>query len=88
MGLVLSILDIVVLAIIVVGVVRNVWRGSSSRLLAACITVVLCAFAVVSLSAESGLAESSSGLMQVFMLAVLVVIAVLVRFAWVTEPVQ
>ena len=88
MGTVLSIADAVVLLMIVIGVVRAVWKGSGSLLLSVCIAAIMIVFAVVSLAAQSGIAEGSSSLTQITLFAFFIVTAILVRVSWLSKPVE
>ena len=89
MRIALSIADLLVLLAVVFGALRAVRngrsRGPGSLLLSICITLALLIFALVSFTAASGLAESSS-LNQVVLLAFLVVTAVVARVSWVNQP--
>jgi hypothetical protein len=88
MGTVLSIADLIVLLMIVWAVVRAVWKGSGSLLLSAGIAVILVLFALVSLAAQSGLAQGSSSLTQIGLFAFLVVTAILLRVSWVGKSIE
>ena len=89
MGIALSIADLLVLLTIVISASRAVRNGQSRGfgplLLSICIALALLIFALVSFAAASGLAQSSS-LNQVFLLAFLVVTAIVARFSWASKP--
>jgi hypothetical protein len=85
MGAVLTIIDVLVLLTLVISVSRAVRngqpRGTGPLILSICIVVAVLIFAVVSFTAASGLAQSSS-FNQVALLLFLIVIAVMARFSW------
>jgi len=85
MGIVLSIADLLVLLTIVMSVLRAVRNGPTqgfgAQLLSICVAVAVLIFAVVSFTAASGLAESSS-LNQGVLLTFLVLTAVVARLSW------
>ena len=89
MGIALSIADLLVLLTVVAGALRagrnGQSRGPGSLLLSICITVGMLIFALVSFTAASGLAESSS-LNQVVLLVFLVVTAIVARVSWANQP--
>ncbi len=88
MGIALSIADLLVLLVIVISVSRTVRngqpRGFGPLLLSICIVVAVLIFALVSFTAASGLAQSSS-LNQVVLLVFLVVTAVVARVSWASK---
>jgi hypothetical protein len=88
MGIALSIADLLVLLTIVISVSRAVRNGQSGGfgplLLSICIVLAMLIFALVSFAAASGLAQSSS-LNQGFLLAFLVVTAIVARFSWASK---
>jgi len=90
MGIALTIVDLLVLLAIVMSALRAVWngqsRGSGSLLLSVCIALAMLIFALVSFTAASGLAESSSSLSQGVLLAFLVVTAIVTSFSWAKQP--
>ena len=90
MGIALSIADLLVLLTIVISASRAVRNGQSRGfgplLLSICIVLALLIFAVVSFTAASGLAESSSSLSQGVLLVFLVVTAIVVRVSWANQP--
>lgn len=90
MGILLNIADIAVLAVVVISVARAVWTGQTSspgaKLLSACIVLALLIFAMVSLSAASGLAQGPSVLNQGILLLFLVAIAIVAGVSWKKEP--
>jgi hypothetical protein len=89
MGIALSIADLIVLLTIVVSVSRAVRngqpRGFGPQLLSICITLALLIFALVSFTAASGLAESSS-FGQAVLFIFLVVTAIVARVSWAPVP--
>jgi hypothetical protein len=89
MGIALSIADLLVLLAIVISAssaVRNGQsRGFGPQLLSICIVLALLIFALVSFTAAFGLAESSSSLSQVVLLAFLVVTAIVARVSWASK---
>jgi len=89
MGIALTIADLLVLLAVVAGAWRAVRNGQSpgpgSLILSICVILALLIFALVSFTAASGLAESSS-LNQVVLLAFLVVTAIVARVSWVNQP--
>jgi hypothetical protein len=91
MGTLLSIADFVVLLLLVVLVLRAMWRelprDSGSLVLSICVSVVLLVFAIVSFSAYIGLVEVSSLLTQGIFLVVLLVMAALIRLSWTAKPI-
>ena len=91
MGTLLSIADFVVLLLLVVLVLRTMWRelprDSGSLVLSICVSVVLLVFAIVSFSAYIGLVEVSSLLTQGIFLVVLLVMAALIRLSWTAKPI-
>jgi len=91
MGTLLSIADFVVLLLLVVLVLRTMWRelprDSGSLVLSICVSVVLIDFAIVSFSAYIGLVEVSSSLTQGIFLVVLLVMAALIRLSWTAKPI-
>jgi len=90
MEILLSIADIVVLILVVISVARAVWTGQTpspgAKLLSACIVLALLVFAMVSLSAASGLAQGPSTLGQGILLVFLVGIAIVAGVSWKKEP--
>lgn len=89
MGIALRITDLLVLLAVVAGALRAVRNGQSrstgSSILSICMVLALLIFALVSFTAASGLAESSS-LNQIVLLAFLVVTAIVARVSWVNQP--
>jgi hypothetical protein len=89
MGIALSIADLLVLLTIVISASRAVRngqpRGFGPQLLSICIVLALLIFALVSFTAAFGLAESSSSLSQVVLLAFLVVTAIVARVSWASK---
>lgn len=89
MGIVLTIADLLVLLTVVVSISRAVQNGQppgfGPQLLSICVTVALLIFALVSFTAASGLAESSS-LGQAVLFIFLVVTAIVARFSWAPVP--
>jgi len=89
MGIALSIADLLVLLAVVAGAWRAVRNGQSrglgSLILSICVILALLVFVLVSFTAASGLAESSS-LNQVVLFAFLVVTAIVARVSWVNQP--
>jgi hypothetical protein len=87
----LSIADFVVLLLLVVLVLRTMWRelprDSGSLVLSICVSVVLIDFAIVSFSAYIGLVEVSSSLTQGIFLVVLLVMAAVIRLSWTAKPI-
>jgi hypothetical protein len=85
MGITLSIADVLVLLAVVVSVSRAVRRGQPGgfgpALLLICIIVAVLIFALVSFTAAFGLAQSSL-FNQVFLLAFLIVTAIVARASW------
>jgi hypothetical protein len=85
MGIVLRIADLLVLLTIVISVTRAVRNGPSqgvgAQLLSICIVVAVLIFALVSFTAASELAASSS-LNQIVLLMFLVLTAVVARLSW------
>lgn len=88
MTILLTIADVIVLVTVVISVSRAVWKGQSSALLSAFISLAMPIFALVSLSAASGLAESSSSSSQGILLVFLVAIAIVAGSSWTKNPAQ
>ena len=88
MGIALSTADVIVLLAVVISVSRAVRRGQSGgfapALLSICIVLALLIFAVVSFTAAFGLAQSSL-FNQVFLVAFLIVTAVVARVSWASK---
>ena len=91
MGILLNILDFLVLCLLVLSVLRMVWKelqpGSGSLVLSICVALALAIVAIVSLTAYMGLVEVSSTFTQVIFLLVLLAMAALLRSAWSSKPV-
>lgn len=91
MGTILNILDFLVLCLLVLSVLRIVWKelrpGSGSLVLSICLAVALAIVAIVSLTAYMGLVEVSSTFTQAIFLLILLAMAALLRFAWPGKPV-
>ena len=81
----LGILDFLVVLSVIVTVSRAVWNGQSassrSLLLSGLIVLAMCVFGLVSVSAASGLTNSSS-FNQIVLLILLVAIAVVALMSW------
>lgn len=90
MGTILSILDFIVLLLLVLAVLRRVWKELHQRpgsaLLTICVALALVVLAFVSLAAYQGLVGVSSSLMQGIFLLILLVMAVLLRFSLAGKP--
>jgi hypothetical protein len=90
MGTLLGIVDFVVLLLLVVLILRTVWKeqpqGSGSLLLSICVALALIVFATVSFAAYLGLVEVSSSLTRGIFLVILLVMAGLLRLPW-SKPV-
>ena len=90
MGTLLNILDFLVLCLLVLSVLRIVWKelqpGSGSLILSICVALALAILALVSLTAYMGLVDVSSTFTQVIFLIVLLVMATLLRSAWSGKP--
>jgi hypothetical protein len=91
MSTVLSILDLIVLAVVVFSVARALWSSepgnSGYTLLAVVITVALLIFGVVSMCAATGL-TTSSGFNQGALLIFLVATGIVSRLYWAPKPVR
>ena len=90
MGTLLSILDFLVLCLLVLSVLRIVWKelqpGSGSLILSLCVALALAILAIVSLTTYMGLVDVSSTFTQVIFLIVLLVMSALLRLAWSGKP--
>jgi len=87
MGIILSILDLLIVLLVVISVVRAVWNGSASRLLSGLVALAMLVFGTVSFAAASGLAGTSL-LTRGLLFVVLVVIVMLSRAFWRSQPAQ
>jgi hypothetical protein len=89
MGIALSLADLLILLTIVISVSRTVRNGQSRGfgplLLSICVLLALLVFGMVSFTAASGLAQSSSFLGQGVLLAFLVLTAVVARVSWASK---
>lgn len=85
MGTILRILDLLVILLVVISVAQAVWNGSASRLLAGLVILAMLTFGTVSFIAASGLAGISL-LTQALLFVVLVVIVILSRAFWRSQP--
>jgi hypothetical protein len=91
MGTLLNILDFLVVCLLVLSVLRVVWKelqpGSGSLILSICLALVLAIFAIVSLTAYMGLVDVSSTFTRAIFLLILLVMAALLRSAWSSKTV-
>ena len=89
MDIILVIGNVIVLLVILLEAARIVRRRSGSLLLSAFVALAVAIFAMVSLLSSAALAERAvSATDRGISLAVLVVIAILARDAWASEPVE